>query len=104
MVLIYGCLNCFVTTISAFPILDNIGKERLTIPVGPASWASNNTPFIEIATYAFSSVVTIKEEVPIGVAPVCVIERTGGKTSLPQIFVDNRYFGGLSELKNYFND
>tara|TARA_Y100000590_G_scaffold384634_1_gene456148 strand:+ start:549 stop:650 length:102 start_codon:yes stop_codon:yes gene_type:complete len=29
-------------------------------------------------------------------------DRTGGKTSVPQIFVDNKYFGGLSELKEYF--
>lgn len=28
--------------------------------------------------------------------------KTGGKTSVPQIFVDNKYFGGLSELKEYF--
>ena len=29
-------------------------------------------------------------------------DRTGGKTSVPQIFVDNKYFGRLSELKEYF--
>jgi len=28
--------------------------------------------------------------------------KTGGKTSVPQIFVDDKYFGGLSELKEYF--
>ncbi len=31
-----------------------------------------------------------------------MVDRTGGKTSVPQIFVDNKYFGGLSELKEYF--
>jgi len=29
-------------------------------------------------------------------------ERTKGKESLPQIFVDDKYFGGLIELKNTF--
>ena len=29
-------------------------------------------------------------------------DKTGGKTSVPQIFVDDKYFGGLSELKEYF--
>ena len=29
-------------------------------------------------------------------------ELTGGKTSVPQIFVDDKYFGGLSELKDYY--
>jgi len=29
-------------------------------------------------------------------------KRTGGQTSVPQIFVDDKYFGGLSELKKYF--
>ena len=29
-------------------------------------------------------------------------ERTQGKESLPQIFVDDKYFGGLLELKEYF--
>ena len=28
--------------------------------------------------------------------------RTGVATSVPQIFVDDKYFGGLSELKEYF--
>ncbi len=29
-------------------------------------------------------------------------ERTKGKESLPQIFVNDKYFGGLIELKNTF--
>ena len=29
-------------------------------------------------------------------------KRTGGKTFVPQIFVDEKYFGGLLELKEYF--
>ena len=29
-------------------------------------------------------------------------KKTGGKTYVPQIFVDDKYFGGLSELKEYF--
>ncbi len=29
--------------------------------------------------------------------------RTGGATSVPQIFVDDKYFGDLVTLKNYFN-
>ncbi len=29
--------------------------------------------------------------------------RTGGATSVPQIFVDDKYFGDLLTLKNYFN-
>ena len=29
-------------------------------------------------------------------------DRTGGKTSVPQIFVDDKYFGGLKELKEYY--
>ncbi len=31
-------------------------------------------------------------------------ELTGGKTSVPQIFVDDKYFGGLSELKDYYKE
>ena len=30
-------------------------------------------------------------------------ERTGGKTSLPQIFIDGKYLGGLKELKDFIN-
>ena len=30
-------------------------------------------------------------------------ERTKGKESLPQIFVDDKYFGGLIELKILLN-
>ena len=30
------------------------------------------------------------------------MEKTGGKTYVPQIFVDDKYFGGLLELKEYF--
>ena len=30
--------------------------------------------------------------------------RTGGKTSVPQIFVDDQYFGGLAELISYFKE
>jgi len=29
-------------------------------------------------------------------------KRTGGKNSVPQIFVDDKYLGGLIELKNIF--
>ena len=29
-------------------------------------------------------------------------KRTGGQTSVPQIFVDDQYFGGLAELISYF--
>ena len=29
-------------------------------------------------------------------------EKTGGKISVPQIFVDDKYFGGLLELKEYY--
>ena len=29
-------------------------------------------------------------------------KRTGGKTSVPQIFVDDKYFGGLEELISYY--
>ena len=29
-------------------------------------------------------------------------EKTGGKTYVPQIFVDDKYFGGLKELKEYY--
>ena len=31
-------------------------------------------------------------------------KRTGGKTSVPQIFVDDKYFGGLDELISYYKD
>ena len=31
-------------------------------------------------------------------------KRTGGKTSVPQIFVDEKYFGGLDELISYYKD
>ena len=31
-------------------------------------------------------------------------ELTGGKTSVPQIFVDDKYFGGLSDLKDYYKE
>ena len=30
--------------------------------------------------------------------------KTGGKTSVPQIFVDDKYFGGLLELKEYYKE
>jgi len=29
-------------------------------------------------------------------------KKTGGKTYVPQIFVDEKYFGGLLELKEYY--
>ena len=29
-------------------------------------------------------------------------KRTGGKTFVPQILVDDSYFGGLTELKSYY--
>jgi glutaredoxin len=31
-------------------------------------------------------------------------DKTGGATSVPQIFIDNKYFGGLLELKKYYNE
>ena len=31
-------------------------------------------------------------------------EKTGGKTSVPQIFVDDKYFGSLLELKEYYKE
>ena len=33
-----------------------------------------------------------------------MVKRTGGKTSVPQIFVDDKYFGGLAELISYYNE
>jgi glutaredoxin len=33
-----------------------------------------------------------------------MVKRTGGKTSVPQIFVDNKYFGGLTELISYYKE
>ena len=30
--------------------------------------------------------------------------RTGGITSVPQIFVNDQYFGGLKELKSYYKE
>ena len=53
---------------SAVPTFDKAGNVKVTTPVGSASCASNKTPFIEIATYAFSSVLTKKVVVPTGVA------------------------------------
>ena len=57
-----------MTTISAVPTLDIAEKVKFTIPVTSANWASKSTPFIEIATYAFSSALTEKVVVPTGVA------------------------------------
>ena len=31
-------------------------------------------------------------------------KKTGGNTSIPQIFVDDKYFGGLLELKEYYKE
>ena len=31
-------------------------------------------------------------------------KKTGGEISVPQIFVDNKYFGGLLELKKYYKE
>ena len=31
-------------------------------------------------------------------------KETGGKLSVPQIFVDDKYFGGLLELKDYYKE
>ena len=31
-------------------------------------------------------------------------EKTGGKIFVPQIFVDDKYFGGLLELKEYYKE
>jgi|TARA_B110000240_G_C13049869_1_gene262852 glutaredoxin len=33
-----------------------------------------------------------------------MVKRTGGKTSVPQIFVDDKYFGGLTELISYYKE
>ena len=31
-------------------------------------------------------------------------KKTGGKIYVPQIFVDDKYFGGLLELKDYYKE
>ena len=31
-------------------------------------------------------------------------KKTGGRTSVPQIFVDEKYFGDLLELKDYYKE
>jgi glutaredoxin len=31
-------------------------------------------------------------------------QKTGGEISVPQIFVDSKYFGGLLELKKYYKE
>ena len=31
-------------------------------------------------------------------------KKAGGRTSVPQIFVDEKYFGGLLELKDYYKE
>ena len=41
----YGCLNCFVTTISAEPGFVIELKSKLTIPDASANWASTRLPF-----------------------------------------------------------
>ena len=33
-----------------------------------------------------------------------MVKRTGGKTSVPQIFVDDKYLGGLTELISYYKE
>ena len=33
-----------------------------------------------------------------------MVKKTSGKTYVPQIFVDDKYFGGLSELKDYYKE
>jgi len=33
-----------------------------------------------------------------------MLSRSGGKTSVPQIFVDGEYFGGLKELISYYKE
>jgi len=33
-----------------------------------------------------------------------MLSRSGGKTSVPQIFVDGKYFGGLKELVSYYKE
>jgi len=33
-----------------------------------------------------------------------MVKRTGGKTSVPQILVDDKYFGGLIELISYYKE
>jgi len=33
-----------------------------------------------------------------------MVKRTGGKTFVPQIFVDDQYFGGLAELISYYKE
>ena len=53
------------------PTVAIAGKVKVTTPVASASFASKSTPFIDIATYAFSSVLTVKLVVPTGVAEPC---------------------------------
>ena len=31
-------------------------------------------------------------------------KKTGGAISVPQIFVNGKYFGGLAELKTYYKE
>jgi len=33
-----------------------------------------------------------------------MIKRTRGEKTVPQIMVDDKYFGGLTELKLYYKD
>ena len=78
MVLIYGCLNCFVTTMSIVPTLDIGLKLRLTTPLASHNCASNKLPFIERATYEFSSEFTTNEVAPVGKIALCVTFKVVG--------------------------
>ena len=61
-------LGFFKETKSVIQIFDIAGKVKSTTPVASASFASRRISFIEIATYAFSSVVTVTVLVPNGTA------------------------------------
>ena len=70
-VVIYGCLNCLVTTMSTGPTEEIELKFRFTTPVASHNCASNKTPFIDNATYEFSSEFTVKDVDPVGIIELC---------------------------------
>ena len=48
---------------------------------------------ISYSEYDVSSDITLRKK---------MLEKANGSRTVPQIFVDDKYFGGLSELKQYF--